>query len=264
MPEVVAPMHVIGGHGLGRWRACVNTTLADWFGLPSNDRDLALWLASLLDAADETGVVHMNGRRWRVQRRLLSVLGAWVWLRLRRTRGHRVWRASRLLRQTGATVAMPLALVRRGRTEFLVRPMPPGPTVAGFLRGDREGLDYPPDRRTLAAAVGRQLGRISMAGLVQRDYALARLVVDPACAAGGEPVIIDPADMRHRLDDRQIEALLHRLAAEALACGATWRELAAALRALLKTDATLWAGHRRRLPAAWSTLSSRLADAGRA
>jgi len=95
-------------------------------------------------------------------------------------------------------------------------------------------------RCRLARAVGRQIGVLAAAGIINRDYKPTNLIVDEACQyRGAEPIMIDPA-VRRRRCARQVYQMLAVLVRSALAVGTvTPREAVLCLRSVLEADSSI-------------------------
>ena len=144
------------------------------------------------------------GRGWVVKRYGVTGVMLWVYRLMRCSRGWREWRGARRLAQAGVRCSMPLALVCDGGGEALILPYIEGLDLARWHAAADEL-----QRRRVAVRIGEQIGRMTAAGIINRDHKAANLIVDAACAAGdAPPVIIDPAGLRRRRSDRQIYRML--------------------------------------------------------
>jgi tRNA A-37 threonylcarbamoyl transferase component Bud32 len=159
-----------------------------------------------------------------------------------------VWRERRgeqRLRAAGLRTATALAIVHDGRGEVLVLPRCEGESLDRFKpSGETAGLRY-----QLARTIGRQVGRMTAAGLVNRDYKASNLIVDEACWSGGEqPIVIDTAGVKTRRGDEPVFKMLAvLLRSTRLHRPVSNREALAAMREVLRTDGTLLRGEKRRL-----------------
>ena len=219
----------------------VNDAIARWLELPTTDEGLAHWLHGLIDAAAEaadTDAVHYQQRDWRVERQTLTGFQRRFSPWLHNTKAWRAWTDARQLHEAAITVVLPLAIVQRSMHSWLISPAPRGRRVLDAL--------HAADASAVATAIGRQVGNLSIAGLLHRGHSLAHLVLDKGWHPAADPVITRASDVRIRLDDHAVVALLVKLAREALAANVRPRCCWRGLRAVLRADPTLWAGRKPR------------------
>lgn len=213
--------------------------------------------------ADRRSIVQRftyGGRRWVVKEYRGGSLKRWVYHQARRSTAWREWAAANRLDRIGIRTVRPLALLHRGGpwgcTQTLLLPHVQGVTLQQYLRDDT-----PPDRwseedrrrrRRVAETVGRQVGLLIAAGIVNRDHKTGNLLIDDRCIhEAAQPVLIDPAGLRRRRNDPHVWRMLARLLSTATEAGpVTPRECLVCLREALRTDSALAAGKPRRLKSA--------------
>ena len=140
-----------------------------------------------------------EGREWVVKEMWDSPTRALLSGSTRATPGWRMWRGAEVLAAAGVRVSRPVVLAGHGpgsvRGQTLVLPYHEGPAMSRALREAGPGSDFHPQRierrRRIAAALGRQAGRMINSGFVNRDYKASNLILDPIARQGGEPLLID-------------------------------------------------------------------------
>jgi tRNA A-37 threonylcarbamoyl transferase component Bud32 len=209
------------------------------------------------DERSRVELVDAGGRQWVCKRLFMGALLGRLYHRLRCSPAWREWKGARRLRVLGRRVNSPAVLVhdgrKGGRAQMLVLPYVEGRTLDAWIGDAPPAAQRPPRvqraHHELAATVGRQIGRLVAAGVVNRDHKPTNLVIDDACLAGeAEPVIIDPAGVRRRRNDEQVFRMLAVLMRSAQRVGQiTPREALRCLRAVLANDPSLGKGRERRL-----------------
>lgn len=177
----------------------------------------------------------LDGRSWVVKRYHLSMAKRLVYGVVRRTPPWQEWSGARSLASTGIRMSRPLALIHPDR---LVLSHHAGRTLHDWMRetSDRH------KRLNVARGVGAQIGRITGAGLINRDHKPSNLIVDAACEVGdAEPVLIDPAGLRRRTPAKLLRMLAVLYRATPRAGGITTREGLTALRAAMTADPSVTA-----------------------
>ena len=120
---------------------------------------------------------------------------------LRFSQGWREWRGARQLADAGVRCVEPIAITRRHGADLILMPAIDGKTLIDHLAGECD----PERRMALAGQIGQQLGRITAAGLINRDHKSRNLLIDEAAADGkAPPLVIDPAGLRQRRRTRQV------------------------------------------------------------
>lgn len=219
-------------------------------GLPADAAALHAWVGSVLASERSTELKH-DGRS-----RLARVdhdTGAWVVKRVdqpqpvlatyhavRMTPAWREHRAAERLHAAGVRIVRPVALVHHRRGQTTIMPF----VEAHALQHQIESLADADARLRIAVAVGRAAGRITAAGLINRDHKPMNLLIDPACREQGEdPVLIDV--LLRRRSDRRVAQMFNTLIRAALRTGnVSVRERMACLRAAIAQDPTLSPGGR--------------------
>ena len=148
---------------------------------------------ALVGSGDERYVVKFYG---------VKPIKAFIYQQVRRTRAWRECRGAAALAAAQVRVAEPLALVDRPRggvwSQALVLPFIEGVALSEWLKaGDATDAQ----RRAVFEAIGRQFGKLTRGGLVNRDHKSANLMIDPA-DLDAEPTVIDPAGIRRRTPAR--------------------------------------------------------------
>jgi len=175
----------------------------------------------------------VDGRSWIVKRYHLSAFKRLAYGLVRRTPPWQEWAGAKLLHAAGVRISRPLAVAHPDR---LVLAYQDGRSLHDWMR---ETTD-PRQRLTVGRGVGRQIGRITRAGLVNRDHKPTNLIVDAACEAGdAEPVLIDPAGLRRRTSAKLLRMLAVMYRATPRAGGITIREGLTALRAAIEADPSI-------------------------
>ena len=175
----------------------------------------------------------LDGRSWIVKRYHLPAIKRWLYSIVRRTPAWQEWAGAKALQSIGVRSSPPLALAGH---LVLVLAFHEGRSLHDWMREttDRE------KRLNVAERVGRQIGRITAAGWVNRDHKPTNLIVDAACKAGEvEPILIDPAGMRRRTPDKTLRMLAVMYRATPRARGISIREGLTALRAAIRADPSL-------------------------
>ena len=220
-----------------------------------------------------------EGRSWVVKTYRGSPLRMWCKHRMRQSTAWREWTAAKWLRAAGIRVIQPIALVHRGPPwrceQALLMPHVEAPNLAQYLRnappeewhgaggwhGQAESAElaradpavahpnplihHRRQRALVAAALGRQIGRLTAAGLINRDHKASNLLIDARCLAGEQPILIDPAGLRRRpwwggQGGRRVWRMLALLRKTAREAGpVSPREQLRCLRAALQADPTL-------------------------
>lgn len=206
--------------------------------------------AAVLKRDDRSEVVRVEhgGRAWVVKRYRLPRVKQIIQQVFGQSPAWREVRGAAMLARHGIAVGVPVALARlsRGRGEALVLQW-----VSGITLGEALGRDLPHEWRwKLAAALGRQAGRITAGGLVNRDHKPANIIVNPDADplhSGGEPVMIDPLGIRRRKrgSDEAIWRMLELLGRCLRETGRVApREVVTFIRAMLEADPSLAVGQR--------------------
>ncbi|MBI1370680.1 MAG: hypothetical protein GC162_18740 [Planctomycetes bacterium] len=152
----------------------------------------------------------------------------------------REWHGAHRLAKRGIRVCEPLALVHAGASDALLLPRIHGVDLHTYLTQEIRRAP----RRWVADAVGRQIGKMTKEGLVNRDHKARNIMIDAACAGGSAtPVLIDPAGLRKRRNGPQIDRML-ALLLETVPDNVTRREACRCLRAAMRADRTLGASLR--------------------
>ena len=209
------------------------------------------------DRRSRVWLVSYEGRAWVVKGYRVAGWQTWLYHRVRRTPGWREWMGARRLAIAGCRVNEPLALVHRrgvlGCRQWLVFPYVEGHSLYHWLGGgdgeDCGGRRAYGVRRRVAGAVGRLIGQMIVAGVINRDLKPSNLIIDMTCERDGEmPVMIDLAGLRRRCGEGSVYQMLARFYKSMKEPGGvTDREALVCLRAVLAKDSTLAQGHRRRL-----------------
>ena len=211
------------------------------------------------DSRSLVRLVRCGGHAFVIKQYRVEPWKTWCHHLVRRTPAWREWRYAGVLACAGRRVSLPLALVHRyrfgGWWQTLTYPYVKGLSLQLWL-GINSSLDPSDPRKVamrlrMAEAIGRQLGLIIAAGLINRDHKTGNLIVDSACEQEGEePVIIDPARVKRRWSDRQVYRMLELLWWTTWRSGdSTQRERLACLRAVVKADPSLASKRRHRLRA---------------
>ena len=193
-----------------------------------------------LDFAGQTWVVKQThappGRRW--LHRLYSIFHL--------SPASREIGGAALLTDAGLRVNVPRAQIFLGdRSELLLFPFIPGPTLDRFLAGapsvNQWTMQYRRQRLQLAAAIGNQIGRIAATGLTNRDHKPTNLIIDPVCRHdGAEPLIIDTSAIRQRTRDLHVLNMIAVMWRSAARVGPTTsRERFACVKAAVEADPSL-------------------------
>ena len=212
------------------------------------------------DARSRVVLVEHRGQRWVVKQFRTSPWKAWAYHHLHVSLAWREWRGAKWLARAGCQVNSPLAMVYTQRVfawcESLVLPCAEGASMYHWLVGHTQ---VGPDghacyiaRRTVARAVGRMLGTMTAARIINRDLKPSNLIITEACERGDEmPVVIDPAGLRRRWGRWGVYKMLADfLNATHEPGGVTPREALVCLKAMIRADPTLGRGHRRPVRAA--------------
>ncbi len=223
-----------------------------WLSQAESAEPRADWIQRLLNPAsqavralksetrNQTLLVHADDRHWVVKRYRLPWWKAWLYQTVKRTPAWREWRGAQRLSAAGARVARPAVLVHQPSepwTQALILPYVEGENLAQYL-----GRPHPAVRRIgLARRIGRQIGQLAAAGLINRDHKATNLIVDRLCDTGQvPPVIIDPAGIRRRKSDHQIYRMLALLHYTCSQVGpVSLREVVACIRGVLETDRSI-------------------------
>lgn len=157
----------------------------------------------LKQQADGCVVLVGNGdERYVVKLYSVQPVKAFIYQRVRRTRAWRECRGAASLTAAQVRVALPLAMVDRPSggswSQALVLPYIPGVSLAQWL-GEEDTTEA--QRSAAFEAIGRQVGKLTRGGLVNRDHKSANLMIDPS-ALDDEPTVIDPAGIRRRTPPR--------------------------------------------------------------
>jgi tRNA A-37 threonylcarbamoyl transferase component Bud32 len=195
------------------------------------------------------------GRRWLVKRYRGAPARLWIGHVLRGAVAWREARAALKLARLGLRVSEPLALMHAGGpwrcTQTLVMPYVEGTSLHNLLYyAAAPAQRSPADRQrrlAIARSVGRQIGRLTAAGYINRDHKPSNLIIDdPQDAPRDQPCLIDPAGIRRRRSDQQVLRMIARTLSTAVEAGHfTAREAMTCLRGIVEADPTL-APHRPR------------------
>jgi serine/threonine protein kinase len=200
--------------------------------------------------------VEMPSGNWIIKTYHMPAWITWFYQCVRATPSWREWRASFAVEAAGCRACPPLALVHdlsRGvNAQCLIMPYIEGRSLGQLLRrwskNPTDDSQTPQLRLRLAVSMGDQIAALMRAGLINRDYKPANLMVDPACQQGREPVMIDPLGVRARVGQaRRLRMLVTLLRTSLEAGSVSTRECVALGRALLKGEPGLGAGQKRRL-----------------
>jgi len=214
--------------------------------------------------------VEIQGKNWIIKTYHMPAWIVWVYQCVRATPAWREWRGSFAVESAGCRANPPLALVHdfsRGvDAQCLIMPFIEGQSLGQLLvQWSKEPSNDPQVRDLrlgLAKAMGRQIAALMKAGLINRDYKPANLMVDPACRQQGcEPVIIDPLGVRARVDEARRLRMLVTLLRTTLAAGpVSARECVTLLRAVLRGESGLGVDRKRRLRWLVDQILARLPD----
>ena len=198
--------------------------------------------------------VEVDDRTWVVKRYLGSPWKTGGYHLARRTPAWREWHNGRILGRAGIRVVEPLALVHEAKFgrwgQCLITPYLGGPSLHRWIKQSPALASLDPHQRrrrlAMARAVGRQVGRISAAGYMNRDHKASNVIIDAACERGGEPILIDPACIKRRRSDDQVYLMLAMLVRSVRRAGPTTElERAAVLRGLIEAGGLCGNGRRR-------------------
>jgi len=185
---------------------------------------------------DERSIVtrhELDGRSWIVKRYHLPAIKRRVYGLVRRTPPWQEWSGAKILSRIGVRISPPLAIVH---PDVLVLAYHEGASLHDWMRRTTDSEK----RLNVAEQVGRQIGRITAAGWVNRDHKPTNLLIDAACETGdAEPVLIDPAGMRRRTPDKALRMLAVMYRATPRARGISIREGLTVLRAAIRADPSL-------------------------
>ncbi len=202
-----------------------------------------------------------GGRRWVVKRYRGPAWKTLAYHLVRRTPAWREWRYVRRLARRGVRVLALGAIVHEqgwGRwSQTIISPYIEASNLHHCIMQGRIGPDQ---RRPVARAVGRQIGQMSAAGVVNRDHKSSNLLIDHACLHhGDDPLIIDPAAVKRGSSDGRVFRMLAVLALTAEQAGhESMREKMACLRAALQADRSLAPNQPRRLRYAAQKISRQI------
>lgn len=191
-------------------------------------------------------------RTWVAKRYRMNAAVARLYRCLKVTPEWREWRGAIHLRKIGVRVAEPFMIIHDNEQPkaggLIVLPYTPGRTLHELII---EQTEHDPEirrtqRQQIARTLGRQMGRITAAGWVNRDHKPGNLIVDQRCGAGEEPVIIDPCGLRRR-SARYVDRMLATLVATVIRIDRLdTREALICLNAMCRTDPTLAPARRAR------------------
>lgn len=234
----------------------VNTTLAQRLDLHGPDRLSPIVAAALgepvpgnLLKSDRRSQVHRfdaADRRWVAKRYRVREPVARLYRRLRVSPPWREWKGAARLRRIGVRAVEPLMVIdddqKPGASGVIVLPYTEGQTLHDLIldTANRTTEEAPRvQRERIARSLGRQLGRITAAGWVNRDHKPGNLIVDARCREGDEPVVIDPCGLRRR-SARYVDRMLATLVATIIRIDRLeTREALACLNAMCQADPTL-------------------------
>ena len=206
------------------------------------------------DSRSRVWLVTHEGKRWVVKQYRAPAWQTWLYNTVRRTPAWREWLGSHLLARVGCKVNTPLALVDhhkifRNRRQWLVFPYVEGQSLYHWLIETASAPQVAMLRRRVAAAIGRLIGQMTHAGIINRDLKPSNLIIDTACEQDGEsPTMIDLAGLsRSRRQSRVYQMLARFYRSIQDQHGVTNREALTCLHAILKTDPSLSQGKRNRL-----------------
>ncbi len=259
----------------------VDRAVADQCGVLGDPESIATLLDTLLnphtpaiqvfkdDSRSRVCVVQGHGRAWVVKRYRLPRWKTWAYHVFRLTPAWREWLGSHRLALAGCCVSRPLALVHqrghRSTGQTLILSLAPGQSLYHVLADSKPPTNRSNAdrrlRRRIAQAIGQQIGKMTAAGIINRDLKPSNWVIDSAGGDAGDPqaVMIDPAGLRRRRGDQQVYAMLAGfLCATQEPGGVTLREAVACLKAVLQADPSIAERERLRLNAAarsiWRTI----------
>lgn len=157
-----------------------------------------------------------DGERYIVKHYRMSSGKTWLYHCCRLTPAWREHHAARRLAALGFRVAHPCVVAHRGgplaARQVLVNQYIEGPMLDQLIR--EQPTTDPAELERLAAAAGGQIGRLTAAGLINRDHKPTNLIVDAACRTeGAEPVLIDLVGLRGRRAGRLERMLVNFLRA---------------------------------------------------
>ncbi len=253
-------------NGLCGW---VSRAVAGEGGLAVDKASLLAWVEALTgggvqpqrvwkdDDRSRVATVQLDGQPWIVKQYRMWPWKAWLYHRLRSTPAWREWWGAWRLAAAGCRVSRPAALVYETRsghgTQWLVLPCVEGLSLYHWLarsrQPDEQTNNTPVQHRRLARAIGRQIGHITAAGIINRDLKPSNLIVDAACERDARPpVIIDPAGLRRRRSDKQVCQMLAAFLQATQEPGpVTRREAMACLAGVLESDPSIARDSHRRL-----------------
>lgn len=243
----------------------INDGVAERCGLDTDAVDACIAVVTRLDAPvqkiykddarSRVVLVEHGGQRWVIKQFRASPWKTWAYHHLHGSPAWREWRGAQWLARSGCLVNAPLAMVYEQRLsawcESLVLPYVEGTSMyhwlvshTGAASGDEECRGA---RRWIAREVGRMIGTMTVAGIINRDLKPSNLIITSVCERGVEmPVVIDPAGLRRRWGRGGV----YRMLADFLNTthepgGVTPREALVCLKAMIQADPSLAHGHRR-------------------
>ncbi len=204
------------GHSMGVKRQVHIAQPAEW-----DSADLLVLLADDAsverrfkdDARSTVTAVRHDDRLWVVKRLHVGIAGRLVYERCRLGPAWREHRGAAKLLAAGVRAVAPAAVGGVGRDAVLIVPYVEGPSLYYYLY-----FECPPphrrdearrsERRRIVRRVGEQIGRMTAAGLTNRDHKPSNLMIDATCRSGdAQPMLIDCGSVRRR-SARRIDRML--------------------------------------------------------
>ncbi len=246
---------------LGWSRCWVDLDVARDTGLAGSQERISEAIASLIQSRNAVQTIFKDDdrsrvwvsshadRRWVVKRYRAPAWKTRLYHLFRRTPAWQEWCGTRRLAHAGVRVSMPLALVHESGlsncVQTLILPYVEGESLYHWLVDSSDSrLEVPTcrARQIVARMIGRQIGAMTTAGIINRDLKPSNLIIDSPCEQGEtQPCMIDPAGLRRR---RPGEAHVCRMLTNFLQAtqepgGVTTREGLICLKELLDADPSI-------------------------